>query len=138
MNRTHWGQHPDDEDGPCFGCKIHSVQVASGKEEVQATENLEKSLFDKDRAAYWRLRRQHGLQPKGIRGCAELEAKANTQYEIEMGHLVAPSLWKKIGPEIEDAQHIIREASIEPNTELVKEMGEYHREQPKQSTVEMV
>src|SRR5215469_10476265 len=127
VNPNHRGQHPDDEDGPCFGCKIASIQFASTKEEVKATENLEATLFDKDRAAYKRLRHEHGLQPRAIKGCAELEKRANTQYEIEMGHLVDPALWKKVGPEIEDAQHIIREASTVPNTELVKEMGEARR-----------
>lgn len=38
----------------------------------------------KDMAAYARLRAD-GQQPAQIRGCAELEAKADMQIELEMG-----------------------------------------------------
>jgi hypothetical protein len=42
--------------------------------------------WDKDMPAYKNLRK-NGLQPRGIDGCAELEAKAVDRIEVEMGHI---------------------------------------------------
>jgi len=47
---------------------------------------LTERQWHRDMAAYKRLRK-NGLQPKGIDGCADLETRATTQQEIEMGHI---------------------------------------------------
>ena len=45
--------------------------------------------FDKDGAAYKRLRKQ-GLQPRQIDGSAEIEVKAETRVEVESGKVLTP------------------------------------------------
>ena len=42
----------------------------------------------KDAPAYRRLRKD-GIQPKGVDGCARLEARANHLAEVETGRLVS-------------------------------------------------
>lgn len=58
--------------------------------------------------AYQRIRR-NGLQPKGIDGSAQLEKHAETQQEIEMGHLFKKEELPKVNEGIERAKEI-REA----------------------------
>lgn len=43
--------------------------------------------WSKDMAAYKRMRHD-GLQPRGIDGCAEIEARANTETEVSMGKIL--------------------------------------------------
>lgn len=67
----------------CFKHKLRSIQFA-GRGKTKTT--LMEAQWDKDMPAYQRLRR-NGLQPPSTKGCAELEKRANSQHEIEMGHL---------------------------------------------------
>jgi hypothetical protein len=78
---------------PC-GCptyRDHLLSIAfsqaampTRKPGVVAAENRE-NRWSKDMPAYRRLR-ENGVQPRQIDGSAELEAKASTQAEIEIGH----------------------------------------------------
>jgi hypothetical protein len=56
------------------------------KAETVAIEATEKQ-WDKDMPAYSRIRK-NGIQPKRIDDCAELESRANDQFEIEMATIV--------------------------------------------------
>lgn len=47
----------------------------------------ENKAFDKDGAAYKRLRKE-GLQPRQIDGSAELEVKASSRIEVESGKVL--------------------------------------------------
>lgn len=58
--------------------------------------------------AYKRLRK-NGLQPKAIDGCAELESKATTQQEVEMGRIFSKEQMPSVMEGIERAKEI-REA----------------------------
>lgn len=101
MNRTHYGQHDN-----CFGCHLQTLQFGTGKS--QPTDQADAKLT-KDLAAYNRLRMQ-GFQPKSTQNCAELETRAHTAWEVEHHHLVAPEVWRKMGPAIEDVQKGMQEA----------------------------
>lgn len=78
--------HPEPVDG-CYGCKLASVMfapsVAGGE---AATVKARERRWEKDMPAYKRLR-QNRVQPRGIDGSATLEAKANSQFEVERGRL---------------------------------------------------
>lgn len=89
----------------CFARKLRTVQFGN----VEApSERLMEQRLDRDLPAYRRLRNQ-GLQPKMTRGCAELEQRANTQFEIDHHKLVASDLWRKAGPAVEDITTMVRE-----------------------------
>lgn len=88
----HWRTHPEPVDG-CDRCRWASVAVApsvfssrSGGAEAAAT-NAREARWQKDMPAYRRLRRD-GVQPKGIDGCAEVEAKAEAVHEVEQMRLM--------------------------------------------------
>jgi len=71
-NREHWlsvGVAPSAT--PTRGHGIVAVET-----------NAREARWQKDMPAYKRLR-EDGLQPKGIDGCAEVEAKASTVFEVE-------------------------------------------------------
>lgn len=102
MERTHFGQH----DADCFGCKLAGVQF--GNVEAPPQRWIEKQ-WDRDLPAYKRLRLQ-GYQPPRTQGCAQLEAEAHSQREIDMGRLINPEAWKKVGNMIEDAQATAEES----------------------------
>lgn len=74
----------------CFACKLRTVAIAPSTmpsrnpraAQVKATEQR----WEDDMPAYRRLR-ANGIQPRGIDGCAELEAKAADRFEVETGHV---------------------------------------------------
>lgn len=94
----------------CFKHKLKSIQFnGTGK----SRKTLREEQLAKDLPAYQRLR-MNGLQPLGTKGCARLEKHANSQTEIEMGHLVD----KKLLPKVEEGMAIAREIEWKPlNTE---------------------
>jgi ribosomal protein L25 (general stress protein Ctc) len=55
--------------------------------------------------AYQRLRRQ-GYQPKNVFGSAEIEAKANTKYELEHSVVMAPGIRKEMESRMADAKAV--------------------------------
>lgn len=67
----------------CFKHKLRSIQF-SGRGKTMQTKM--ESQWERDRPAYMRLRR-NGLQPKSIKGSADLEQRATSQFEVEMGQL---------------------------------------------------
>jgi hypothetical protein len=82
MPRPHIDRHPTYVDG-CFACKLLTLQYQS---KAPSTQSLMEARWERDMPAYARLRRD-GLQPKAIDGCGTLEQRAETQAEVEMGHL---------------------------------------------------
>lgn len=93
--------HPQD----CYGCKLRTIQF--GNVEPPA-ERLIDAQRGRDLPAYQRLRQQ-GFQPKHTKGCAELETRAHSQFEIDMHGLVEPGLWRKSAGVIGDVQAAVQE-----------------------------
>lgn len=89
MRHTHI--HNEYTEG-CFACKVLSVNISASATPNRANlgvvvdADAREVRWNRDMPAYKRLR-SHGIQPKGIDGSAELEAKAADKLEIEMGHL---------------------------------------------------
>lgn len=83
--------------------------------------------WEKDLPAYKRLRKD-GLQPKSTQHAHELEARATTQREIEMGRIISKKARKEVGSMIDDAQEVARKAAVTPNNEWAQSIGKAHRE----------
>lgn len=77
-NRDHW-------------LSIAVAPSATPSRHPQAVEvNEREKRWQKDMPAYKAIRK-NGLQPKQIDGCAELQTRATTQQEIELGSIMTPS-----------------------------------------------
>lgn len=109
MEKTHFGQHGAE----CFGCKLSSIQF--GNVEAPPQRAVEARL-ERDLPAYRRLRQQ-GLQPKATRGAAELETRAESQWEIEHGRIVAPAVQSQMFSAMADAQHAVQEGEARAKSE---------------------
>lgn len=68
------------------------------------------SLFEKgldvDRPAYKRMR-DEGLQPKGLKGAAELEKHATSKWEVEAGRILPADQAKRIDAANAEAKHVM-------------------------------
>ena len=82
MSGKHREVHPEPTPN-CFGCHLLEVNIGSFPSEGTERERR----WDQDMPSYYRMRKA-GLQPRQIDGCAELEAKASDQFEVEMGHII--------------------------------------------------
>jgi hypothetical protein len=71
--------------GCCDTQAEHFKSVQLGKVEKSEQSKMEKR-WQKDHPAYKRLR-ANGLQPKHVDGSAEMEQRAETKLEIEMGRI---------------------------------------------------
>lgn len=91
----------------CFKHKLRTIQF-NGKGPTAPT--LMEKQWDRDRPAYQRLRAQ-GLQPKSIKGSADLEGRANSQLEVELGHVFD----KRTLPKVEESMAIARDMEWQPN-----------------------
>jgi hypothetical protein len=60
--------------------------------------------WERDMPAYKRLR-DNGLQPKGIDGSGDLETRASTQVEVEMGKIFR----KEDMPKVQEGMALARE-----------------------------
>ena len=110
MNRTHYGQHGED----CFGCRLQTIQF--GNVEPPPERPIEQQ-WERDLPAYKRLRRQ-GYQPPRTQGCAELEARAHSDREIEKGRIINPEAWSQVGHMVEDAEHVATQVQPVPVEEI--------------------
>ena len=89
MERTHGKTHWD-PDG-CYGCKMQTVCIGlpkdtpsrGGHAHVVAANDAEAKLA-KDAPAFEKLRKD-GYNPKTINGCAELEKRVESSFEIAVG-----------------------------------------------------
>jgi hypothetical protein len=94
----HDGRHLNCD--PCFKIKLRSVQF-------QGIEAGQHRFTDKERArsmdAYQRLRRQ-GLQPRNVFGSAEVEAQANSKFEVEHSVIMPPGIRKEMESRMAEAQ----------------------------------
>lgn len=111
----HHGQHDDG----CFTCKLRTVHFA-GQRSPQSTME---DRWQRDMPAYQRLR-HNGLQPPKIDGCYQLEQRAHSQMEIEMGHLIDP----KIMPQVSEGMAIAKELEWTPSQSVDAVKDRYHRE----------
>jgi hypothetical protein len=90
----------------CFYHKLKTIQFGGrGKSPQSAME----SRWERDMPAYQRLR-HHGLQPRQIDGCADLETHADSQLEIELGHLIP----KEILPSVAEGMAVSKELGWAP------------------------
>jgi len=88
----------------CFGCKIQSVSLAPSATPTRSNAgviNFETKKSHADVAAYKRLRKD-GVQPKSVKGSAELEARATSKWEIETGQRLGGNA--KLGERFDKAQ----------------------------------
>jgi hypothetical protein len=90
--------------GRCFKCKegtgcIRAVSFAPSampnRHPTAVSTVAKDKAWDADMPAYRRLR-HNGVQPPRIDDCAELERKANDQFEIEMGKIVPPEMKSRV------------------------------------------
>lgn len=88
----------------CFGCKIQTIAIAASamptRSEAARVEK-ETAKMHKDVAAYKRLRKD-GVQPKSVKGAAELERRAGSRWEVETGMNLGGS--DKLGARYDAAQ----------------------------------
>lgn len=94
MIKTHDGSHGED----CFGCRIQTVSFAasampSRKPDAVGARQTEARMA-RDLPAYKRLKDQ-GLQPAATKGAAELEKRANSNWEIETGRVIPDERFTK-------------------------------------------
>lgn len=89
----------------CFRCKLVSIQFA-GTDEL--TERRIENQQERDLPAYQRLR-ANGIQPRSTKGCAELETRAHSQLEVELGGLIEPQLLRRHQGEIAEGMQMARE-----------------------------
>lgn len=99
------------ECGHCFKCRegtgcIRSVSfapTAMPNRYPEATRIVaQDKQWDKDMPAYKRLR-MNGIQPKRIDDSAELETRANDQFEVEMATIVP----KEMKPKVREGLEIV-------------------------------
>jgi hypothetical protein len=88
----HQRTHPGFVEG-CYACRISSVQLAPSAMPTRTIggdlafqRDFAQEFVNGDREAYRRLR-QDGLQPRSIRGSADLERHATTKFEVESGQV---------------------------------------------------
>ncbi len=86
----------------CFGCKSQGIVL--GKVDTTGQSRFERQM-DKDVKAYKRLRHD-GLQPKGVKGAAELESRAASKFEVESGINLGGN--SKAGKQYDEIQGIIQ------------------------------
>ena len=91
----------------CFGCKIQTISIAASamptRSEAARVER-ETQVMHSDVAAYKRLRKD-GVQPKSVKGAAELERRAGSRWEIETGMNLGGN--EKIGAKFDRAQSAV-------------------------------
>lgn len=84
------------------GVYIAASSMPTRSEAAKVEKETEK--MHKDVAAYKRLRKD-GVQPKSIKGAAELERRAGSRWEIETGHNLGGDA--KLGAKYDAAQSAV-------------------------------
>lgn len=67
--------------------------------------------LDKDRPAYKRMR-DEGLQPKSLKGAAEIEKRATTRFEVESGRILPEPLAKRMDAAQAEAKQVIASGGV--------------------------
>lgn len=83
----------------CFGCKAAGIRFSGTCTPGRKPEVVQQIAFDnsmtRDNEAYKRLRKE-GLQPKSVKGSADVEQFATSRFEVESGHrLSSPEVGRK-------------------------------------------
>lgn len=82
----HRETHPNLDVEGCFGCRVAGISFGANTTTTRGARveeiNTRAKNWDRDMPAYKRLR-ANGLQPRGIDGAADLEAKATSAAEVE-------------------------------------------------------
>lgn len=65
----------------CFGCKLQGITLA--KVDTTGQQRFARDMA-RDTAAY-RAMRHDGVQPKAVKGAAELQSRAASKFEVESG-----------------------------------------------------
>lgn len=79
--------------GCCDSYRAHLLSVTTIARPSQIT--LTERRWEHDMDAYRRMR-QMGTQPPHIDGCARLEAKANTQVEMDTGRIIPDPVARRV------------------------------------------
>jgi hypothetical protein len=104
--------------GHCFKCRegtgciraVSFAPTAMPNRHPQAVEGVAKDKqWDKDMPAYQRIRR-NGVQPRRIDDAAQLETRANDQFEIEMATIVP----KNMKSRVQEGLNICKELELKP------------------------
>lgn len=88
MEQTHGVTHWDPDD--CFGCRIQTTNFAPSAMPSRrdgahcAAANRSEKQLERDLPAYKRMRKA-GMNPKSTQGAADLESRAESSLEVEMG-----------------------------------------------------
>jgi hypothetical protein len=96
--------------GCCPDQKTHFKSIQLGKVERSEQWKAEKR-WEKEHAAYRRLRKD-GLQPKSLSGADELEQRAESKLEVEMGKVFdgkKAQTSARIGTEISQELGLVKE-----------------------------
>lgn len=113
---------------PDFKAKLKTIQFGKPR----SSQSLMESRWDRDMPAYHRLR-MNGLQPKQIDGCAELESRANSQLEVELGDTLRDLAVetgepiKKLMPRVEEGMALSKELDWKPQDSVEAVKDKYHR-----------
>lgn len=103
---------------PEFKAKLRTIQFGKAK----SSQSRMESRWERDMPAYRRLR-DHGLQPPKIDGSAEIEARANSQLEVELGHMIP----KNVMPQVVEGMAISREMEWKPVDSVEDRKNKYNR-----------
>ena len=99
--------------GCCDSQREHYLSIAVSAKATPSRDRSREVLkidrkedgWDADMPAYKRLRAQ-GFQPPQIDGCSELERKAETKHEVELGHLFPKERIGKIKEDLHKAKDL--------------------------------
>lgn len=91
------------------GEHYRSLTFGGTSAQARAADRFEAAL-DKDRPAYKRLRDQ-GLQPRSVKGAAEIEARASSKFEVESGRVLPPKVAKRVDSAVIEAAQVTQAAS---------------------------
>tara|TARA_R100000808_G_scaffold4752_3_gene15058 strand:+ start:3897 stop:4205 length:309 start_codon:yes stop_codon:yes gene_type:complete len=78
--------HQTEAEKKAFAEKVRSLSFSTGAANSKGDNRSAERRLDRDMGAYRRLR-DNGLQPPGIRGAGDLEARAQSPVEVETGEL---------------------------------------------------
>ena len=84
----------------CFDQATHYRSLVLG---TSVAKTWEDTTLSADRDAYKRLK-DDGIQPKGLKGAAQLEKHASSAWEIEAGRILPPDQSRRIDSANAEAQ----------------------------------
>jgi hypothetical protein len=91
----------------CFGCRLRTINFSGTCTPNRKPEVVQQNSFvsemSRDLDAYRRLRAE-GLQPKNVKGAADVEQFATSKFEVESFHRLSSA---KVGEKYDEAQKFL-------------------------------